>query len=65
MVYYIPNQHEEVDTMYYQKLAELLFPNVTMTPEELEAKKLKRCGKLQMLHSGLKIQLLQNTVRSG
>ena len=38
MVYYIAYQDKEVVTMDYCALAELLFPNVTMTPEELEEK---------------------------
>ena len=38
MVYYISNHDKEVVIMDYQALAELLFPNVTMTPEELEEK---------------------------
>lgn len=38
MVYYISNHDKEVVIMDYQALAELLFSNVTMTPEELEEK---------------------------
>ncbi len=38
MVYYILNHPKEVVIMDQQALAELLFPNVTMTPEELEEK---------------------------
>ena len=38
MVYYISNHDKEVVNMDYIALAELLFPNVTMTPEALEEK---------------------------